>query len=560
MKIFHKTAIILTILISTACLKADELPVRVIYKAVLPANPHPKMIRSVEIAIAPDQNQSNLNWHRITCTKASESPDKPFVVWILTGANLFPNEPTEEANLLRYIVQEPGQSPVEYINQRTGRAMPPLFSLTRQLLPHATVKTDEILFEKGVFLGHPIIRSDVLDAQVVTPPENIMRLVLNPDLLIGTSRNFRDDGKGRKSEKDNYNYIGFTEKEYDEMIDAGFNYFTAADKQIEYICRKPVFYEGYSPAIDFPEELFRSNFRGLSMFIDEPASRLAGKYARDASPIDAVKMIQAEIRNKRNNKGYQNLLLSKGIDLGDLELIEPDVPIWETYIGTAWYQLEAYPYGLVQECRWQINPGNFDRGRMLQRINAEFDTDIPVKPENLFLWYYSQIIGPARHLNARWGMSIYGHAEHDLRLPSMKLAYDLGASFIWFWTSDHNHHVPYTEQLALTRAITDYAKAHPRPPLRKLMKRAKTVIVLPYGYTLPACWELDMFGSYIYPINRKNEFGLTYKEVLSPAIRKIEYCLKNGTPYDVVPAGKAFDPNVYEEIIRITEDRDGGRE
>jgi len=423
MKTLLKILLALAVLEHTPGLTAAELAERARYQALLPPDPHPRMIRQVEIAVAPAKERPKAKWYRIVCTKVLDSHRDPF-----------------------------------------------------------------------------------------------------------------------------------TKENYDEMIVAGINYFTAKREQIDWIKHRAVFYKGYAPGIDFPEELFRPNFRGLSMFIDEPASRLAGKYARDGSPTDAVKVIQAHIHERLNNRGYESILRKNGIDLGSLELPEPEVPIWETYIGTAWYQLEANPTGIIQECRWQINPGNFDRGGMLQRINSEFGTTISVEPENLFLWYYSQMIGPARAFNARWGMSIYGHTHKELRLRSMRLAYDLGAAYIWFWTSDHDHHLPYKDQLALARAITDYARIHPRPPLNELLRRARRAIVLPYGYTLPACWELDMFGSYIFSLDRKNKHGLTYRQVLTPAIKQIEYWLRNNIPYDVVPAGKDFDPAPYEQIIRIKED------
>jgi hypothetical protein len=63
-----------------------------------------------------------------------------------------------------------------------------------------------------------------------------------------------------------------------------------------------------------------------------------------------------------------------------------------------------------------------------------------------------------------------------------------------------------------------------------------------------------MFGSYIFSLKRKNELGTSYKDVLSPAVKEIEYCLKNSIPYDVVPAGKQLDASGYEQIIRIEED------
>ncbi|MBL7153344.1 MAG: hypothetical protein ISS79_06480 [Phycisphaerae bacterium] len=544
---------ILTILaVSQSALAADMVPIQARYTATLPADPHPKLVKSVKIVVCSAPGREELYWYEITCLKVSGDSLK---LWLLTDGHPFAGSSAKKVNFLRYIVQEAGQSPIEYVNIRSGKALLPMFGLAEKLLPRATGDSEGLLFNKGTFLGHPLVHVPTFGKPYVALPKGIRKLFFNPDLLIGTSRNFRDDGKGRKSEKDNYNYIPFTKENYDEMITAGINYFTAKGEQIDWIKRRAVFCEGYSPGIDFPEELFRPNFRGLRMFIDEPASRLAGKYERDGSPADAVKVIQTEIRRKLNNRGYESILRKSGIDLGSLELPEPDVPIWETYIGTAYYQLEANPCGIIQECRWQIRPGNFDRGRMLQRINAEFGTNIPVEPENLFLWYYSQMIGPARVFGAKWGMSIYGHAEQELRLPSMKLAYDLGAAYIWFWTSDHNHHVPYTEQLALTRAITDYAKRHPRPALSKLMARAKKAIVLPYGYTLPACWELDMYGSYIFSIDRKNELEIPYKQVLAPAVREIEYCLKNKIPYDVIPAGEDFDPSIYEEIVWVKEDK-----
>ena len=264
--------------------------------------------------------------YRIVCRKVLDSHRDPFTIWFLADANPFAANRDRDVNFFRYITAEPDKSPIEYIDGRSGKALLAFFGLTRHLLPHPSKRTDELLFEEGMFLGHPLIRREMLDPQLLGPPDNLTKLVFNPDLLIGTSRNFRDDGKGRKTEKENYNYIPFTKENYDEMIAAGINYWTAKGEQIDWIKRRAVFYEGYSPRIDFPEELFRPNFRGLSMFIDEPASRLAGKYARDASPTDAVKVIQDHIRERLKNRGYESILRKSGIDLGSLELPEPGVP------------------------------------------------------------------------------------------------------------------------------------------------------------------------------------------------------------------------------------------
>ena len=262
----HRIIGLLTVVaVSLPSLAADKLPIRALYKGTLPANAHSKLVKSVEIAADSASGQQGLYWYRITCNKVSGDS---FKLWILTDGHLFSADVERNSDFLRYIIQEPGQSPVEYVNERSGMALPPMFDLREKLLPRATEQSVGLLFERGAFLGHPLIRGEILDGQPVLPPKDIIKLTLNPDLLIGTSRNFRDDGKGRKTEKENYNYIPFTEDNYDEMIAAGINYFTAQGEQIDWIKRRAVFYEGYSPQIDFPEELFRPNFKGLSMFID----------------------------------------------------------------------------------------------------------------------------------------------------------------------------------------------------------------------------------------------------------------------------------------------------
>ncbi|MHC4691490.1 MAG: hypothetical protein ACYS67_02025, partial [Planctomycetota bacterium] len=452
-KVFITTTIMMSFV--AGCNTAQQ-PTRALYEAVLPANPHDKQVAVVEIATASCPAKPDCKWYQVKGTKVNK---ETFTIWFLADANPFSAGPRKNITFHRYILQEPNKSPIEYIDKRTGKALLPLFNFVEELLPHAEGNDQNPLFEKGTYLGHPLIRKKVLEPTAIMPPSGITKLTLRSDLIIGTSRNFRDDGKGRKSRKDNYNFVPFTKENYNEMIGAGINYFTAKGKQVDWICRQAVFYDGFSPDIAFPEELYRSNFLGLKMFIDEPACRLAGKYPPGSSLAKAIEMIHEHIGERVNSAGYRNVLARNGIDLGSLKLTEPAIPIWETYIGTSYYQMEANPFGLVQECRWRIDP-NADSQQilMLQRIIEEFDVDIPVVPHNLFMWFYAQMRGPARALNTKWGMSIYGQAEPHLRFPSTKLAYDMGAEFIWFWTSDHDHHVPYTEQLALARRMTEYAK------------------------------------------------------------------------------------------------------
>ncbi len=540
---------VVVLLLSHGMVAFGQSAQRAFYETQLSADPHPKQVARLEIAVSLCSDETGSVWYRLTGTKVS---GQTFTIWFSAIGHPFQDD---KVTIDRYLLQEPNQPPTEYVDQRTGQAMLPIFGFVENLLPRSDQPSDTTLFETGTYLGLPLRRVTKLEPQSAAPPSSIRKLVFRSDLIVGTSRNFRDDGQGRKDPKANYNFVPFTKENYDEMIAAGINYFTAKGQQVQWICHRPVFYDGYTSDVAFPEELYRPNFLGRRMFIDEPACRLAGQYPPGASLEQAVEMIHDHIREKLNETTYHKQLLQSGIDLGSLKLTEPALPIWETYIETSYYQLEADPYGIVQECRWRIDPNiESEQILLLQRINEAFDVDIPVTPENLFLWSYSQMRGAVRVFSSKWGMSIYGQAESQLRLPSMNLAYDLGAEFIWFWTSDHDHHVPYTEQLRLAREISQYAKGQPLRDLDKLRHAATTAIVIPYGYSLPTVWQMFTWGTHIYPLDRKNEHGLTYKEVLTPAVKEMVRCLKAGIPYDVVPAGKAFDPTGYQNVIRIKAD------
>ncbi|MBN1123413.1 MAG: hypothetical protein JXA82_00300 [Sedimentisphaerales bacterium] len=546
----YKWIIILTL---CGCLYAKAVQETAVYDAVLPDNPNGQQIKQIVMSVFSPGPLLGPDWYRLAGKKVN---GKTYTIWFSAIGDPFSGH-ADQIKIHRYILQEGDHKPIEYVDGFRETALLPLFGLVENLLPRRQGKRTGLLPEKATYLGHPLIRNDRIDydSSFNGPPAEVLKLMLRSDLLVGTSRNFRDDGKGRKSREDNYNFVPFTKENYREMIDAGINYFVVKGQQVGWICREPVFYEGYSPQIAFPEELYRPNFRGIQMFIDEPACLLAGKYPNTASLETAVQMIHNHINERMNNVAYYNLLVQNGINPGNLQLIEPAIPIWETYIGTSYYQLEANGYGIIQECRWRLRPeANSEMILMLQQLNREFDVEIPITAENLFLWFYSQMRGPARAMEAKWGMSIYGQAEPDLRLPSMKLAYDLGAEFIWMWTSDHDHHVEYTEQLRLARTLRDYTAYQPRRDLDVLRHKAGVAVVLPYGYTLPTVWQIFTWGTHIYPLDRKNEYGLTYKQVLTPAVQEIATCLTDGIAYDVIPDGSRFEPAGYQRVIWIRED------
>ena len=171
----------------------------------------------------------------------------------------------------------------------------------------------------------------------------------------------------------------------------------------------------------------------------------------------------------------------------------------------------------------------------------------------MLLYHYAFLRGGTRPFGKFWGTAIYGQCDTNLAPRALTLAYDMGARYLWFWTSDHDHHVPYAEQLALSRRISDYAKAHPRD-LTALRNKAKTAIVLPYGYTLPTSWNLFTWGTHIYPLDKKNDKDLSTQQVLKPAIEEIARCLNGKIPYDVCVAGEGFKRDGYQNVVEVFED------
>ena len=82
-----------------------------------------------------------------------------------------------------------------------------------------------------------------------------------------------------------------------------------------------------------------------------------------------------------------------------------------------------------------------------------------------------------------WGLSIYGQADPQTAPVALTMAYDRGARYLWFWSSDHGHHLPFEEQLELAAVVRDHALVHYRGDRQELLSVARDAIVLPYGYT-----------------------------------------------------------------------------
>ena len=220
--VHRSVAASLALLLSTS---STSLGGRALYEADLPENAHSKQVASLEIAASPNPDPAAGRWHRLSATEVNGDS---FTVWFLTHAKPFSPASEKDIAIERYILQEPDESPIEYVDRRTGKALVPVFGFAENLLPRGPAEPDRVLFEKGTYLGHPLVRRKGLTPVNAGPPSSVRKLSLRSDLLIGTSRNFRDDGTGRQTKEANYTYVPFTEDDYDEMIAAGINYFRVA--------------------------------------------------------------------------------------------------------------------------------------------------------------------------------------------------------------------------------------------------------------------------------------------------------------------------------------------
>ena len=69
-----------------------------------------------------------------------------------------------------------------------------------------------------------------------------------------------------------YEIKSLTEVDYDEMIAAGINCVRVDAEQVKWVKNRNVFYWGIDAAtLGYPECLYRSNYLGPALFMDEPA-------------------------------------------------------------------------------------------------------------------------------------------------------------------------------------------------------------------------------------------------------------------------------------------------
>ena len=477
--------------------------------------------------------------------KAFKQNGKIYALWALLDA--WPGEASAKKSIrtARYIFREADGPAREYVHASTGQALIPELRGWDILFP-TNPEGAELPFSEGIhYLGHDFTLSKRTDAEPVSIPPT-ERIVLQPDISVGTGRNYHDKDGCRVAPPKKYEIAEYSRQDMAELTEAGFNHFWVNGNQHEWIKHWPVFcmQPRENNSYQYPEMLYRSNMLGGHAYYDEPAIRAGKRIATDTSPAQVVEII-ADIVHQGGRPNLLHNLLEKrnDIDLGDLNL-RHSLPAWEATASAAWYLMRAGAAGVIHEGRHAAH-------RDISGLNAQYGCNIPPYPEYLLRYYTAILRGAARHFGCDWGVSIYGLMESQMAPVTFTMAYDAGARYFWFWTGQTDH-IPYPEQVNLARLLKGHARQNPNRDMKALLHAAKTAIALPDTYTFE--FEGFMYKSPVLHLERVNEHGVTYRSVLHNAAVEMERLLRLGIDFDIVYTADGFNGEGYDEVIYINPD------
>ncbi len=467
-----------------------------------------------------------------------------YAVWALVDG--WPGDPAARKSIrtVRYILQEGEEPPREYVHTLTGEAVLPEFWGWDTLFPTDVEKAGAPFAERVHYLGHDFERVKEQPTEPVSVP-TAERVRLQPDILIGTGRTFRDTQGHRLLGNEEYDYTPYSQEDMKELVEAGFNHFWVTEQQYEWAKNLPVFCVHPRKGDRYPEMLYRSNVRGGHAYYDEPGHRARKEMKPEHTPIEMAQLVTRYTQESTRTESFHRSFDSRDdVDLGDLDLRHP-LPSWETVVSMVWYQMRAGATGTIHEGRYILYG-------QIPAINAQYGCQIPPYPEYLLRYYYAILRGAARHFGCDWGVAVYGRMEQRFAPMAFTLAYDMGARYFWFWTSDHGAHVPYPEQVNLARLLKAHAARHPHRDMDALRHVAKAAIVLPDGYTFE--YSGLMYNQTSHHLERVNEHGMTYRRILHNAAVEMERLLRLGIEFDIVVNSDGFDGEGYEEVIFLKPD------
>lgn len=482
-----------------------------------------------------------------------------FAIRMLSDSMTMAGASGAPGHVKRYLLKEGSDRPIEYVDARTGDAYLPKFEFVKELLPQAAQFTQWIkgFAATGTCLGHVISLKETGEGRDWAKWQLASLVKLNPEeiqYVYGIAK----DTEGHYIAEGDYHYEPLTKEEFEEEIEAGMNTFWVSGQYEDWCYRKSVFYYKQFPAtskpeIKYPEMLYRANFRGGVVFIDEPAIHYLG--SRDdldkvKRPEEGALLLSKRVEETWNRpspgKWRQGLLreqlAANGVNLGTMALVDDDHPLWETIQETAFYQLQSGTSGIVHECRYQLKDFIADCEKYL-------GSGVDASVKDMLLMNYAWMRGAARAFDKGWGVAIYGQCDPEVAPEALTLAYDMGARYLWFWTYDHQHHLPQYMKLKLLNHLKAHKQAHPRGSIKDLLHAPRTAIAIPYGYgwatTFDQMWESKNLNIY-----NKNAAGIPHRQLVAAIIATGLICSKSGEDYDIViDAGQDFKG--YKRVIRI---------
>jgi hypothetical protein len=507
-------------------------------------------------------------WLELNLTKSNRDR---FRVWILCEG--YPPRELKQAEraVVRYIVQEGQDEPVEYRDRFSGRAVLPVLGAWEYLFPQAAeTPTPDRFPAKVSLLGHEYDLESAREAgaPLVPPPSRV--LDLTSEALIGIPHNTRQTDDQRRYDGSDYKLVRLIQADYEQMIQAGMNCFNADPEQRHWLERRPVYYWGGGVAdLPYPEILYRSSYLGPNLFMDEPAVGTRDYVLRPRLQQDATlahrltpQLVLAEFkehfRKAKEAAGIgltQALAARADVDLGNMRLNQQNLFTWETMISTGAYQLtadgQAPPSAIVFE-----PPGHVGTKRTLPEMDMVYGCQIPTDaPANLTGIICGLLRGAARLSGRDWGISIYGAVDPADSPLWLTRSYDLGARFFFFWSTSGLACVPFDECLTLSRHLRTHIERHPVRDLGCLQHSAEVLVLFPPGYNLGhvhlgkgSLWGLPELN-----LERTNQFGVTYRSVMHNLFAHIERCIRLGVEYDLAWDLPGIDVQGYREIIHIRE-------
>ena len=532
------------------------------------------VVRTFTLALGPleEKNSIHAQWLHLQATKSN---GEQLNVWILTDryppANLTAARETTE----RYIVQEGNNKPLEFRHQFSGEAVLPSLGAWKHLFPRPTdsVSSNNLFAKKIKYLGNNYLLEKLEDSKEMTQPVDIKILELLPDVLIGIPHNTKQKDETRRYDDSDYELIRLTRNDYDEMIEAGMNCLRVDKEQAGWIDRRDVFYWGIGgEQVNYPECLYRSNYLGPILFLDEPAVCTRDHVVRprlrneqEFRKIITPQIVLEEFKkyfHKAKYQGHPTTLLRglaarPDVDIGDMEFLQQNLYTWETMVSSALHQLGEGnswqpPSAMVFE-----PPGRIGTLRTLPEMNMAYLCQIPVEnPKNLIGIIYGFLRGAARLTNKGWGTSIYGQVDRADSFWFLTHAYDLGASLFFFWDTHRLACVPYNECLTLAKNLRTHAESHPYRNLKKLRHAAEVAILLPPGYNLGHVYmgKGNLWGLGELNLERANREGVKYRTVMSNFFTEIERCIRMGVTYDLFWDIEGYEFSGYREVVHIRED------